>query len=209
MRKDIFWLRNSLKVSKFAKIVSYIFDGSYISIPAYFVLNLYMLHTYKEILLWSFLCILFGSLIPFMFIFILYKKKKINDLHVPKREERIKPILVTLVSYMLGFFVFYILKSPVYLRAIFFGSFLTVFVFILITYFWKISFHTSWITFFCITYFIIFGKWALFLILLIPLVAWARVKIKRHTIAQVICGSVVTAITAFFGYSFFGMFKIF
>ncbi len=198
-----------MKINKFAKIVSYIFDGSYISIPAYFILNLYMLKTYKEILLWTFLCILFGSLIPFIFILILYKKKKINDLHVPKREERIKPTLVTLVSYMLGFFVFYIFKSPVYLKAMFFGSFLTAIVLILITYFWKISFHTSWITFFSITYYVIFGKWALFFIALIPLVGWARVKIKRHTIAQVICGSAVTIITAFFSYSFFGMFKIF
>ena len=198
-----------MKISKFAKVISYIFDGSYISIPAYFILNFFMLETYKEILIWTFLCILFGSLIPFVFILILYKKKKINDLHVPKREERIKPTLVTLVSYMLGFFVFYIFNSPVYLRAVFFGSFLTALVLTLITYFWKISFHTSWITFFCITYYVIFGKWMIPLAVFIPLVAWARVKIKRHTIAQVICGSAVTIITGFFGYSFFGMFKIF
>jgi membrane-associated phospholipid phosphatase len=168
-----------------------------------------MLQTYREIILWTALCIVFGSLIPFIFILILYKKKKINDLHVPKREERIKPTLVTLVSYMLGFFVFYILRSPVYLRAIFFGSFLTVIVLVLITYFWKISFHTSWITFFCITYYIIFGKWAILLAVCIPLIAWARVRIKRHSVAQVIAGSAVTVITAFFGFSFFGMLKIF
>ena len=198
-----------MKINKFAKIISYIFDGSYISIPAYFIVNLFMLQTYREIILWTALCIVFGSLIPFIFILILYKKKKINDLHVPKREERIKPTLVTLVSYMLGFFVFYILRSPVYLRAIFFGSFLTVIVLVLITYFWKISFHTSWITFFCITYYIIFGKWAILLTVCIPLIAWARVKIKRHSLAQVIAGSAVTVITAFFGFSFFGMLKIF
>ena len=196
--------------NKFAKTVSYIFDGSYISIPAYFILNFYMLQTNKEMLfLYTFLCILFGSLIPFLFIFILYKKKKINDLHVPKREERMIPTLITLLSYMLGFFVFYIIKSPIYLQAVFFGSFLTVLILIIITYFWKISFHTSWVTFFCITYYIIFGKWALLLITSIPLVGWARVKIKRHTPAQVVCGSAVTTITGFFGYSLFKMFKIF
>lgn len=198
-----------MKINKFAKIISYIFDGSYISIPAYFFINLFMLQTGQEIFLWTVLCVVFGSLIPFVFILILYKKKKINDLHVPKREERIRPTLVTLVSYILGFFVFYILKAPIYLRAIFFGSFLTVIILVLITYFWKISFHTSWITYFCITYYIVFGKWAVLFAVCIPLVAWARVKIKRHSVAQVIAGSAVTVITAFFGYSFFGMFKIF
>jgi len=198
-----------LKLNKFAKIVSYIFDGSYISIPAYFIVNFYMLKTWQEVLLWTSLCILFGSIIPYTFILFLYKKKKIKDLHVPNREDRIKPTLVTLVSYLLGFFMFFILKSPVYLKAIFFGSFLTTMVLTIITYFWKISFHTSWITFFCITYYIIFGNWALLLLLFIPLVAWARVKIKRHSVGQVISGVVVTAITAFFGYSLFDMFKIF
>jgi len=198
-----------LKLNKFAKIVSYIFDGSYISIPAYFIVNFYMLKTWQEVLLWTSLCILFDSIIPYTFILFLYKKKKIKDLHVPNREDRIKPTLVTLVSYLLGFFMFFILKSPVYLKAIFFGSFLTTMVLTIITYFWKISFHTSWITFFCITYYIIFGNWALLLLLFIPLVAWARVKIKRHSVGQVISGVVVTAITAFFGYSLFDMFKIF
>jgi membrane-associated phospholipid phosphatase len=168
-----------------------------------------MLKTWQEVLLWTSLCILFGSIIPYTFILFLYKKKKIKDLHVPNREDRIKPTLVTLVSYLLGFFMFFILKSPVYLKAIFFGSFLTTMVLTIITYFWKISFHTSWITFFCITYYIIFGNWALLLLLFIPLVAWARVKIKRHSVGQVISGVVVTAITAFFGYSLFDMFKIF
>jgi len=198
-----------LKLNKFAKTISYIFDGSYISIPAYLIINIFMLKTAKEVALWTSLCILFGSIMPFIFVVFLYKKKIINDLHVPRREDRLKPLIVSNMSYLLGFFIFYIFKAPVYLRAIFFTSFITTFILTIITYFWKISFHTSWITFTSITYYVLFGKWTLFLLLFIPLVAWARIKIKRHTIAQVITGSLLTLVTTFFGYSLFGLFSMF
>ncbi|MCE5330257.1 hypothetical protein LLG07_08015 [bacterium] len=197
-----------MRINKFAKVISYIFDGSYISIPMYLIINIFMLKTAKEVALWTSLCILFASIVPFMFVVLLYKKGIINDLHVPRREDRLKPLVVSNMSYLIGYFIFYIFKAPVYLRAIFFTSFITTFILTIITYFWKISFHTSWITFTSITYYVLFGKWMLFLLMFVPLVAWARVKIKRHTIAQVMAGSFLTLITSLLGYSFFGLFNM-
>ncbi|MHB1253140.1 MAG: hypothetical protein ACYCZ1_03130 [Candidatus Humimicrobiaceae bacterium] len=198
-----------MKINKFAKAISYIFDGSYISIPAYLIINIFMLKTAKEVAVWTSLCILFGSIMPFIFVVFLYKKKIIADLHVPRREDRLKPLLVSNISYLLGYFVFFIFKAPVYLKALFFTSFLTTVLLTIITSFWKISFHTSWITFTSITYYVFFGKWMLLLFLFVPLVAWARVKIKRHTVGQVIAGSLLAFITTFFGFSFFGLLSIF
>ncbi|MHB1346232.1 MAG: hypothetical protein ACYCXK_01965 [Candidatus Humimicrobiaceae bacterium] len=198
-----------MNVNKFAKTISYMFDGSFISIPAFLIINIFMLETAKEVAIWTSLCVLFGSIMPFVFVVFLYKKKIITDLHVPRREDRLKPLLVSNISYLLGYFVFFIFKAPVYLKAIFFTSFLTTVLLTIITSVWKISFHTSWITFTSISYYIFFGKWMLFLFLFVPLVAWARIKIKRHTIGQVIAGSLITFITAGFGYSFFGLLSLF
>lgn len=198
-----------MKINKFAKAISYIFDGSYISIPAYLIINIFMLETAREVAVWTSLCILFGSIMPFIFVVFLYKKKIIADLHVPRREDRLKPLLVSNISYLLGYFVFFIFKAPVYLKALFFTSFLTTVLLTIITSFWKISFHTSWITFTSITYYVFFGKWMLLLFLFVPLVAWARVKIKRHTVGQVITGSLLAFITVSFGFSFFGLLSIF
>ena len=198
-----------MKINKFAKAISYIFDGSYISIPAYLIINIFMLKTAKEVAVWTSLCVLFGSIMPFLFVVFLYKKKIIADLHVPRREDRLKPLLVSNISYLLGYFVFFIFKAPVYLKALFFTSFLTTVLLTIITSFWKISFHTSWITFTSITYYVFFGKWMLLLFLFVPLVAWARVKIERHTVGQVITGSLLAFITVSFGFSFFGLLSIF
>ena len=198
-----------MKVNKFAKAISYMFDGSFISIPAYLIINIFMLESAKEVAIWTSLCVLFGSIMPFVFVVFLYKKKIITDLHVPRREDRLKPLLVSNISYLLGYFVFFVFKAPIYLKALFFTSFLTTVLLTIITLVWKISFHTSWITFTAISYYVFFGTWMLFIFLFVPLVAWARVKIKRHTTGQVIAGSLITFITSAFGYSFFGMLNIF
>ena len=78
-----------------------------------------MLKSGKQVAIWTALCILFGIILPFVFVVILYKKKLINDLHVPRREDRLKPLIVSNLSYLFGFFVFYIFKAPVFLKAIF------------------------------------------------------------------------------------------
>ncbi len=194
------------KMKKIATAVSYIFDGSYISIPVFIIICLQVVDNLGLAIGWAVLCLLFVSIIPFMYIFLLYHKKKIYDLHLPNRENRIKPLVVTIISYVMGFFILYVLDAPVFLRSIFAVSIVTMLILTTITYFWKISFHTSWITVVSITFFILFGGWMLLLLVLIPFIGWARVRIKRHTIPQVILGSIISAISSLFIYSSYGFF---
>ncbi|MDZ7838673.1 MAG: hypothetical protein U5N58_12385 [Actinomycetota bacterium] len=191
-------------MKKFATIVSYVFDGSYISIPVYIVICLTILDSWIASIGWALLCILFATIIPFLYIFILFRKKKIYDLHLPNRENRIRPLIVALISYIMGFFILYVLEAPLFLKGIFAVSIVNGLILTTITYFWKISFHTSWITVIAITFYILFGYWMLLLLLLIPFIGWARVTIKRHTIMQVILGSVISAIGTTFIYSRYG-----
>ena len=74
----------------------------------------------------------------------------------------------------------------------------------LITLFWKISFHSSFVTMFSIVFLIIFGGWAVITILLIPLVGWARLRLKRHTPAQVFYGMALTGIISLSVFYFAG-----
>ena len=62
---------------------------------------------------------------------------------------------------------------------------------LLVTSRWKISGHgvaIGGITVFAVG---IFGREAWPLLLAIPLVAWARVRLKRHTLAQTVAGSLL------------------
>jgi membrane-associated phospholipid phosphatase len=188
-------------MEKFAKALSRIFDGSLISIPIFIIICLAIIKNPLSALGWAFLCILFGTLIPYLYIFFLFRKNIIDDMHVPNKENRIKPLIVTIVCYILGYFVLYILEAHIFLRSIFVASIIITVILTAITYFWKISFHTSWVTFVTITYYVLFGKWMLTLLLLTILVGWARVKIKRHTILQVTLGAAISAIVTLFVYS--------
>jgi len=195
-------------MERFAKILSYLFDGSFISIPVYFIICFAVVKNPMGALGWTFLCILFGMLIPYLYVFFLFKRKLIDDLHVPNRENRIKPLIITIISYIMGYFVLCILDAPLFLKTVFIISIISTVILTTITYFWKVSFHTSWITSVTITSYILFGEWALVLLLLVPVVGWARVKIKRHTVMQVVLGTIISAIISLLVYSYYGFIDI-
>jgi len=189
---------------KFAKILSYVFDGSVISIPILIIICLSIESDVIKALGWAFLCLTFTMIIPYLYVYILNRKKLIDDLHIPNRENRIKPLIITAVSNIIGFIILYILEAHLFLKTMFLAAIISTITIGIITYFWKISIHTAWMTFIIITFIILFGKWMMVLIPLIPVIGWSRVKIKRHTITQVITGSVITSSTTFFVFYHYG-----
>ncbi|MBU4483018.1 MAG: hypothetical protein KKG62_02825 [Actinobacteria bacterium] len=194
-------------MNKFAKALSYIFDGTIISIPILIIICLVLVDNTTRALGWAVLCLTFAMIIPYLYIRILIRKKVLDDLHISNKEDRIKPLIITIISNTVGFSILYILKAPLFLKAMFLIVIISTIIFGIITYFWKVSAHTAWITFMVITFNILFGKWMLFLLPLIPMVGWARVKIKRHSVKQVISGSIISFITTFFVYLRYGFFN--
>jgi len=196
-------------MNKVAKAISYIFDGSVISVPIFLVICLMIVDNKVEAVVWAFICLLFGTVIPYLYISLLYRNKEIDDMHIPNREDRIKPMLVSFASYTMCLVILYVLEGPLFLKSIFAVSVVSTVIFTIITYFWKISLHISWITFVVITFNILFGKWMLLMVPLIPVIGWARVRIKKHTINQVIFGigvSTVTSVLIYYNYGFISLF---
>jgi len=196
-------------MNKFATTISYIFDGSFISVPIFLIVCLTVVDNKIEAINWAFLCLLFGTVIPYLYICFLYKKKEINDMRIPEKEDRIKPLVVACISYIICFIILYVLDGPLFLKSIFAASIVSTVILTTITYFWKISLHTSWITFMVITFNILFGRWMLLMIPLIPVIGWARVRIKEHTMNQVILGVGISTVTTFFIYYNYGFINLF
>jgi membrane-associated phospholipid phosphatase len=192
-------------MNKFAKILSYIFDGTLISIPMLVIICLATVDNTTKALGWAFLCLIFAMLIPSLYIHMLFRNKLINDLHIPDKEDRIKPLIIAIISNITGFSILYILKAPLFLKAMSLITIILIVILGIITYFWKVSMHAAWITFMVVTFNVLFGKLMLFLLPLIPVVGWARVRIKRHTVNQVVSGSIISLVTSFivyYGYGF-------
>lgn len=181
----------NLGTLRFAKIISYIFDGSVLVLPVFLAVCFYGNKNLAAIVPSFLTAIIFTALIPYMAIMLLYKAKKVSDLQIPKRKERLFPLLIINTCLVAGFFVLIYMQSEKLLLSVYIIYLLSLPAISLITLFWKISFHASYITLFSIVYLIVFGKWAMLTILLIPLVGWSRIKLKRHTLAQVVGGIAV------------------
>ena len=201
--------KNSNLINKTAKIISYVFDGSFISIPIFLVICLMVIDNKMEAISWAFICLLFGIVIPYLYICLLFRKKEIDDMHIPEKEDREKPLLLSCASYIACFAVLYALNGPLFLKSLFAVIVVSTIIITIITYFWKISLHSSWITFVVITFNILFGRWMLLMIPLIPVIAWARVRIKKHTVNQVIFGVGISSLTSFLIYYNYGFISLF
>ena len=197
-------LQNSCTIfnkKKLAKLISFILDGSVLALPIF--LSVFFMSGENILLRWPSLLIslMFLAIIPYSFILILYRKGKICDIHMPKRKERILPLLFINLSVFTGFTIMFFINP----NGLFYSLYLVYLIGLpllsIITVFWKISFHTSYVTIFSFALVAVYGKWAALSALLIPVIIWARVELKRHTIAQAFSGVMVTSIAAFIAFS--------
>lgn len=157
--------------------------------------------------LWILLFI-FTFLIPFLCILMFYFTKKIKNLMIQEREERIIPFLFTTLLY--GVFTFLFLTNPVLIRfiaigVILLGIFLSLLVLTLVTLYWKISAHSigmSGLVGSCLALQMVYQHHLLFLffilIILTGLVMSARLYVEAHTPSQVWAGAGVGFFVNFF-----------
>ena len=145
----------------------------------------------------------FTSLGPMLFIFWLYATDRISDLDMSQRREREQVFTVFVVFYLCGTLTLYVTHMPKLLIATMAGYTLATFAVQYITRYWKISTHALGITAPLVTLSLLYGREPLPFLVLIPMVCWARVYLRAHSIAEVIAGAALATFSvAFFLYLF-------
>jgi membrane-associated phospholipid phosphatase len=148
----------------------------------------------------------FLIVIPVVFFAVAYKLGWVSDIDLSHRKERPFFLAVFIGSLAVASVLLYILGVPKPLFVYAFSGLVMVVFASLITLSWKISFHTA-VTTSVTTAIVILGGlhfWPFFL--LIPVIGWARVALKKHTPWQVTGGTllafaITTVIFQFFGFS--------
>jgi membrane-associated phospholipid phosphatase len=126
--------------------------------------------------------------VPTGYVFWLARTGRVSDFHIPIRSQRIKPMILMLVMTLLSALLLVRLHPPVMLLGIaILGVFMMGFMF-LVTLRWKISGHATAVTAFSSLCTLLFGGLGGFTFLLVPLVIWARLRLRRHTVRQTIAG---------------------
>lgn len=160
-----------------ALVVSRILDPMWI-IPA-----VTLLKVYNQGFLFSFVLMILMLGIPLTVRFLYWK----HDWDISKRKDRPKVIAAILILGCTTIIFANVFGNTAIMQVLFFYE-LWLAGFLLISLFWKISGHTGGITLstgLLISWYGI-AWWPV--LLLIPLVGWARIVTKNHTITQVIVG---------------------
>lgn len=130
----------------------------------------------------------FTSLGPMLYVFWLYSRDRISDLDMSIRAEREAVFGVFVVFYLLGTVTLWFAHAPRLIIAAMAAYTLSTLVVQYITRYWKISTHAIGITAPFVALVMLYGLQPLPFVVLIPMVGWARVYLKAHTLMQVLAG---------------------
>lgn len=129
-------------------------------------------------------------IVPAILLGVFMKLGLISDVDVTNVKQRRLFFVLVLLAHTLSFalLVMYGSKESFELRGM--GLAVEV-VGTIITFFWKISGHLAVTSFLTGALIILLGwQWA-WMLLLLPIIAWSRVVLKRHTVMQTLAGSVL------------------
>ena len=142
-----------------------------------------------------FLSTAFTSIGPMLYVFWLYSTDRISDLDMSVRREREMVFSAFVVFYLLGAAALWLAHAPKLMVAAMLGYFASTLVVGYITRYWKISTHALGITAPLVALTLLYGRQPLPFLVLIPMVCWARVYLKAHTVMQVVAGAALATLS--------------
>ncbi len=141
-------------------------------------------------LLWGMIFFILPVVLPHYYIHWLNRQGKVSGIHLPVRQERTIPYLISLGCIALAAVLLYLVHAPVLILLFLIIYFINTFVITLVNLIWKMSAHTMGAATPLVVLSWQFGLFTLPLYLLLILVGWARLRLGVHTPAQVVVGAV-------------------
>lgn len=187
----LFNLSNNNTTSKetLANFISTVSNPPFVAIPVFLIINYTLLYG-GDWLWFSAISIFFVSILPIITSSLWIKMKNL-EVDMPQRQDRIYPLLLVIVSYIIGVAVLYILGAPSFTTVLMICYLNNTIIVLLFSLYWKISIHAMGIAGPATALIYLFGWTGLAFSLLVPLVLWSRLHLKRHTPAQLIVGTVL------------------
>lgn len=146
----------------------------------------------EQAILWALTYTVLVCVMPAIYIARKVMRGEITDIHMRVRQQRVRPFLVSMLGTALAWSCLRLMGAPALLPLFALVSLAQLAVMLAITLFWQISLHSMSITSAVVATGVLYGPGAaLILFPLIPVVGAARLKLRRHTLMQVIAGGVV------------------
>ncbi len=186
---EIVPIKNRRAWRDLARILSTVFNPFLTSLALFIILARVSARGTLDFWMLLGLSTFFTSIGPMIYVFWLYLTDRISDLDMSVRHEREAMFGAFVVFYLLGTVVLWLAHSPRLMIASMAAYTVSTLVVQYITRYWKISTHALGITAPLVVLTLLYGNETLPFLVLIPMVGWARVYLKAHTVMQVIAGA--------------------
>ncbi|MDE5793787.1 MAG: phosphatase PAP2 family protein [Muribaculaceae bacterium] len=190
-------------VTRFSNIISWVFVP--LMMPVYGIILIFSLSflsfaPFRTKLVFT--LIVFGAnfLIPMLLVLLLKKLKIIEDLGLNGRKERLIPYIITIVCLGGTGFFLYMKMAPLWVAMFYIGGAVAALINLTVNFWWKISAHAAGISGIVAMLIQVIKEgpssdgmewWIVGAIITAGLLGSARIWLGRHTLLQVLAGSVV------------------
>jgi membrane-associated phospholipid phosphatase len=147
-------------------------------------------------LAWGLLASLFCAVLPYAMILRGVRQGRLSDRHIGERSQRTRPLLLGLGSVLIGLALLLATHAPRELVALVVASFAGGAVATAVNHFWKSSIHAGVAAASAVVLVLIYGPALLVTAVVVAAVGWSRVRLRDHTVAQVIVGALIGAVIA-------------
>ncbi|NJP64801.1 hypothetical protein [Streptomyces spiramenti] len=145
---------------------------------------------------WGLIAALFCGVVPACFVHLAVRSGRVTDKHIRVRRQRLVPLAASVLSVTSGVVLLLATGAPVDVTALVVAMLTGLACTLAVTVRWQISVHNAVAGGSVMILVLVFGAPALPAVLLVPLVGWSRRVLKAHTVAQLLCGTALGAVSA-------------
>lgn len=182
---------------KFARFFSTLFVPPSFTIIVYAIFALTLETDSSKKILTFIIPFIFGFISPIILFLYLRKKGKLVDQDASIKEERTFPFLIAIIFYLIGLALMLKFNLHIISIAFWFCYISNTLITILINKYWKISAHAMGASGPFAAIIFSFGWIGFIMLPIVFLVGWSRIKLKCHTLAQVLLGVVLAFVSVY------------
>lgn len=189
---------------RIARLISNVLNPFCITVVIIVLLSFKNAENVSEAFKWAAISLAISVLPVLVAVTWLVKQKKLDAYYDNTRKQRYVVYILASVLGAIGCGLMWGLKAPELLAVTFTVGLAELIVFMGINFYWKISLHMAFVSGAATILCLVYGVVAVWTLVFLPMVAWARIQLKQHSLTQVTTGailaaSIVVAIFAGFG----------
>jgi|SRR5450755_3770867 len=188
-----------------ARYISAVTNPLFVALPTLFLMALHHAPDFLHALLWWSITVVGITVAPLYFIWRGVRLGHYSDHHVSIREQRFVPLAFGVGCVGIVFTLLLLLHATSSLLATVTAALITCLLAMVITLYWKISFHLLGMAGAVTALGLVFGPVFFLLSPLVVLVGWARWQVRAHTLLQALAGTLLAVSVTSITFWFFGI----